>query len=576
MPADVAGYIPLVIYNGTQNYNANEIFFFVPTNSFAQILQLTENMDGHFLAAPVTPTPTSGMQSTYFSNYYAKSLADIESLGGGYYAFYIPNNVAQAASRIYFSVGEQLNWWITSAGQLQQLDNVYELTNPTYYKFFDKIEYTVANPTGSYRLIMNSTIVDFYGLPLSFYINYDKQDAPMGPTTSYTGLSPTIPRETVFHTYANSLTSIPGNGAGTWGNLLCTYTSPNGSTSNVRLNASNAAIKQSTPVNIVFPTNYLQSNPWSSCQWLTSLWSNAQNNAYYQQPANALTIGLSLSLSSEGTATGTVNSAGDFVFTINSDNVSRQGGKITFPRPTSAKAFFTGAVNDCVPQPIITAPAIAQDALIIWQIFSSAFNAGFLPVGPTSQMAPLNQDMIRTLGMSGTNYYINSTALCTGPWYDFFSGVLYGMGTGNYTEYYTSPFTDVLNISGVITVVDVNDALPKVFITVGSMTGSTAPNPFDDSNMYIVKCIGVGSGASATLNGMPFGLGNQYTLSGSSISLSVTYSSGPYAAASPWVVQVAPSIPLVDPVIPGAPTLSLDSTTSPPTLNITIGGAPSS
>jgi hypothetical protein len=417
-------------------------------------------------------------------------------------------------------------------------------------------------------------------LPLSFYINYDKQDAPTGPTTSYTGLSPTIPRETVFNTYTSSLTSIPGNGSGTWSNLVCTYTSPNGSTSNLRINASNVAIGVTTPTNLAFPSNYLQSNPWSSCQWLDQVWSNATNTAFYQNHTNPLqnnplTIGLSLSLSSSGTATGLVNSAGEFTFTINSDSTSYPGS-ITFGRPVSEKAFFTGALTDCNPQPVLSGGATNTDALILWQIFSSAFNAGFHPtLSPvTTTSAPLNQDYIRALSAS---YYTSSNQLCIGPWYDFYSGVLYGLRTGNYLQYYTSPFTDVLGISGTITVVNSPVALPEVFLTLGSLTGTTLPDPYTDTNTYTVKCGGVGSGTTATLNGQPFANGDSYNLTGSSISLSVSFASGPYAAAGPWVMQIAPSIPLANPTIPGGqPTMTLDTSTSPyPTVTITLNAPPS-
>lgn len=576
-PVAVSGYTPIVIYNGSQTIPDDQVFFATSVNSFAQVLQLTLS-GGHYLGAPVTPTPTPGNQATYFLDEYGNNLTEIESLGNGYYVFYLPQQTTMTACRLYISVGSSLNWWINSSGQLQQLDNVYDQSNPSYYTLFDKVEFTVDDvPFGTgtaYELVINATMVDFYGLPLSFYVNYNNQQAPLGPTTSYAGLSPTIPRETVFNTYASNLSTIPGSGSSTWSNLTCSYTSPGGSSSRLRLNASNAAIKQPTPTNIVFPTDYLQTNPSSSCQWLNTVWSNPSNNAFYQTSQNhPLTVGLTLSLSSEGTATGTVNSAGDFIFTVNSDS-SSYPGTITFPRPTSAKAFFTGAIADYTPAASWSGNATATDALILWQIFSSAFNAGFHPVFNSTTTAPLNQDYIRNLSAS---YYTNNANLCVGPWYDFYSEVLYDhLGTGNYTQYYTSPFTDVLGISGTVTVVNAPAALPTVYITLGSLEGTTLPTPFEDTNTYNVHCVGVGANTTAMLNGMSFTAGTTIpNLTGSSISLALTFTSGAYAAASPWVMQIAPSIPMASPLTPaGEITMSLDSSTTPPTLNITLGGAP--
>ncbi|MES2273774.1 MAG: hypothetical protein V4487_06245, partial [Chlamydiota bacterium] len=150
------------------------------------------------------------------------------------------------------------------------------------------------------------------------------------------------------------------------------------------------------------------------------------------------------------------------------------------------------------------------------------------------------------------------------------------LGTGNYTQYYTSPFTDVLGISGTITVVDAPAALPEVFVTLGSLEGTILPEPFDDSNLYNVHCVGVGANTTATLNGMPFTSGTTYNnLVGSMITLSLTFTAGDYAAASPWDMRVAPSIPMASPITPaGTILMSLDHSTLPPTLNITLGGAP--
>lgn len=570
-PASVAGYTPFVVYNGSQTIPDDQVYLVIVANSFADAIQFTYSAP-HYLGAPVSAVPTSGDQATFFLSYYGKNLTQLESLGSGYYVFYLPQQTTMLASRIYFSVKSPLQWWITSTGGIQQLDNVYTQSNPTYYSLFDKVEFTVDDVAfdggSAYELVMNSTLVDFYGLPLSFYIGYNNQVSPTGATVNYTGLSPTIPRETVFNTYATSLSSIPGYGVGTWANLICTYTSPNGSKSNLRLNASNAAIKQTTPTDIVFPQNYLQNDVWSSCDWLDQIWSNVTNTAYYN--THPLTIGLSLSLSSAGSATGQVNAAGEFVFNVNPDSTAYPGS-VTFPRPTSAEAFFTGAIANYVPPSSMSGGVTDTEALVLWQNFSSAFNAGFQPSPGVTLM---NQDYIRS---RANEYYTNNGNLCVGPWYDFYSGVLYNqLGTGHYREYYTSPFTDVLGISGVITVVDAPASTPEVFITLGSLEGTTLPNPFDDSNVYDVYCVGVGAGSTAAVNGMPFTTGTKLSgLTGSSINMSITFGSGSYAAASPWEVQIAPSIPLASPIIPGGgPTFTLDTTTSPPTLNVQIGAPP--
>jgi len=595
-PDLVYGYLPITIYNGTTSAVVNgveqpitdsQIYILVQTNAGANVLQFTADASGRMLGSQITTVPTPGNAASYYSSFYSYALSSFPSTVDNFYTLYIPSNLIQIGSRIYFSLINPINWLVNpNTNTITSMDDSFSTTDNTYYTLYDKVEYTVTLVTNAitpfWQLVMNSTMVDYYCLPLSFYINYQANSLP---TTSYTGLSPSFSRQDVFSTYQNTLATLPGSGANTWSTLYTSYIPIGGSSVNLRIASANSGALKPTENTPLFPNNYLTANPNSTCQWFTSLWTNNSPPpaAYYNASGanNTITLDLSNAGANSGTATGQVDGSGNFVFNINSGRWA--GGVVTFQPPQTIAPFFSGSYTDYVnptnnaPLWSITAPATTDTIKAVWQIFSCAFSVGLLPP-PTTIGTPTNPLTKAWLQSQVANYFGSNTNLCTGPWFNFYSQVLHqGLVETPYLYYYTAPYDDFLGIDGTITVDDtqVSNSAANVNITLGDMTNSTIPNILSDSTIYNVSFSLYPPGVTTvTFNGatVPTSGGPMGTASGSSMTMTIQYNTGTYSTSPPttFTTQISPTTGTLSPILPGGANIVLSGNN----LTVYIGAAP--
>ena len=580
----ITGYFPVTVINGTNTTPDSQIYLFITTTESPYLGVMQFSLSGsRYLGEPVTATSTYGTYTSATAYSYPLSSFEVASPTGR--TFYLPNEVTMLSSRMYFSVGEPLNLFIPPNGDVPT-PTISTPSDFAYYQLWDKIEFdsqSVPFGTGggdAYALDMNVTLVDFYGLPLSFFIDYNNQVAPTGATTNYTGIDPAYSRQDVLTTYAGHQAALPGGGSGTWSTLPLIYTAPNGTTSYLRLYATNYAAGASSATNplvTIFPANYLSNNPYSTCQWLNSVWGPA-SSAFYQN--NSLYIDMTVVGPSAGFAKseGIGSAPYSLIFTLSHDSDLGPDTTITFPFPTTVAPFYTGDLNSWQPAITYQVPGASatEAAGAILEVMGGAFAVGFFPTASTKNKK-LSQDSVQAA--SGA-YFTNNPLLCEGPWFDLYSKALLSLKDTAYQKYYTFPYADFTDTNGSITVVDSPAALPVVYITIASLTGGitgTAPI-FADSNLYSVSIaphnfhlLDATFGTSPTASDNPAldPLGSLFIgVTGGSMYLGVKYLSGPNQTGEYWTTHIAPSIPLFDPELPQGGAMSL---TGGPLLIITIG-----
>lgn len=590
----VAEYVPVTIYNGTtsaivngkaQPITGDQIYIFIQTNGGSKVLQFTSDGQGHMLGAPITAAPVPANAASFYTAYYSYPLSAFPSSAANFYTFYLPSDIELPSSRIYFSLVNPLNWLVNpTTGAIGSQDDSFVTSDNTYYTLYDKIEFTVTHASLPYwQLVMNSTMVDYYCLPLSFYINYESNAVN---TTSYTGLSPSFSCQSVFTTYKNALKTLPGLGAGTWDTLYKVFTPLSSSPINLRIASANTGALKPTNNTPLFPMNYLTANPNTTCQWFTSLWTNntPPPPAYYNINGanNSITIDLTNAGPNAGTAVGQVDINGNFVFTLNSDS-QWYPGTVTFQPPVTIAPFFSGAFTDYVNPSnnanlwSISGGANTDTITAVWQIFSCAFSVGLLP--PTSPIGTPSSPLTKAwLQSQVANFFKSNANLCDGPWFNFYSQVLHTqLKAAPYVDYYTAPFDDYLGLDGTITVNDMTGANvgASVNVTVGDMTNCVIPNILvDDTTYNVTFALLQPHVTNVTFNGtaVPSGGGSMGTATGSNMTVALQYTSGSYdtSPATTFTAQISPFTQTMTPKLPGGSNIVLSGNN----LTIYLGDAP--
>ena len=547
-----------------------EIYILILTNTLTNIITFT-NVNGQLLGSNASP-PASTYVSASGSGTYP--LHFFLNPATGAYTFYLPSTATLNSSRIYYSVGQPLDWFVNAGGAI--LVPPQDFADPSqdgYYTLFDKQEFTMdAND----RLAMNPTLVDYYGLPLSFSISYmDYSQQPVVPAVAYAGLPPALLSTAIFTNYGAAVATLPTSPcSGTqprWGGLSLAYTPPSGSSGPLRILSPYSGVQTNSPLltNPLFPIDYFLTNNYTNCDWLTTVWYNSSNNALYQLAP--LYIDLSTAGPTYGVASGQVDGSGNFNFTALTG--AGTGSTLVLPLPTSSRAFFTATLSDYIPAATMTGDPNVATA--IWQGLSAAVISGIIPLSGTSQTNPLSQTYIR----QQTLFANNAGLSCIGPWYDFYSGTLIGMKSSPYLKFYTTPYGDYLGTDGTVTVTNIANAQASVTVTIGNMSTIPIPNPFNDTNTYTVVFTPLAASATATFGANPdYALnpavpsgGHTYsTVAGSTMYLGITYNSGPYAGQV-WGTHIIPSAPALKPVLPIPSTISLSGGVGG-TLTITVGG----
>lgn len=579
----VAGYIPITIYNGTTSAIVNgvaqpitdsQIYVLALTNGNANVMQFTSDGNGHMLGSTMVPVPTQGNPSTYYTSNYSYPLSAFPSASAGFYTLYIPVNTELPSSRIYFSLVNPIDWFITSTGGIMSQDGNFVTSTDSYYTLYDKVEFTVTHVNLPWwQLVMNSTMVDYYCLPLSFYVN---EIVSGTNTTLYTGLSPAYSRQNVFATYNTNLAILPNSGAGTWTSLYSAYTPVNTTTPvNLRIASANTGALKPTYNTSIFPKDYLTNNPNSSCEWYTSLWTQYYN---VNSGNHTIVVDLSNAGAGAGTATGQVDGSGNFVFTINNSTLWPSPSSVTFQPPQTVAPFFSGSYTDYVnptnAAPLYSSSGNANGGALeaVWQIFSCAFNVGFVP--PPSGVGTVSNPLTKSY-MQGqvANFFQNNPALCPGPWYNFYSQVLHTqLKQSPYVNYYTAPFDDYLGIDGTIFVNDttgVNQGA-NVNVTLGDMTNSVIPNILNDSTIYNVVLSLPAHVSNVTFNGTAVtSSGPVGQAAGSNMTITLQYPTGPYVNTT-FTAKVSPSTATTVPLLPYPANIVLSGNT----VTVYLGGSP--
>lgn len=593
-PDSLTNFLPIVIVNNS-GLGANEVYVTVLVNSLTQYLEfaniaLGDDVDPHYLGFITDFTPTTYLSSTD-SPAYSYPLSSFENIGGNEYVFYIPNTgntstrpeTVMKSSRIFISLKQPLTYFIDSTGSLQ-VPSEFDAKNDNYYVLNDKVEFDLGS-NGLNRLNLNLTGVDFFGLPLNVKAQYNfLYGDSYYEVCAVTGMPTTVSFYDVFNGYASAIASLESPFNTYWGNLVATYTNPPGATepgnADLRIFAPATAMgstqSQSNPTPVSFPTNYFLNSSCSpaGCTWFNAVWQGTTisgTTAFYQQKPTPYLILSADTDAGTGYATGSAFADGSFRFTIKGTGSTPnpdKGATITFPKPTSSKAFFTGAVSDYEP-PIVSGASAATNAQVL-KGFATSIIAGFFPLNcKANPSITIDKDYLQS---HSSSYFQNNAILTQAlsgcscvdnvPWYDFYSRTLLTIGTPNL--FYTSAYSDYLGTDGTIVITSLNehnaDAIVKVYLGDCS-TDVVMPEPYSDTTNYTVT-IGiprnadltalatVGYGTSRTGPFTPYTSGT-FSSSGAELYVQVTYTSGIYNGQT-FVSQVAPSVEVFHPILPGA------------------------
>lgn len=570
IPTQLDGYLPFTFVNNS-GLPASEIYIAVVVNSNRQYLSFGGSP--HKLATIANFTPI-----TYISNpIYTHALSDFENTGPNEYTFYVPNDGGlpgaqlMQSSRILISLKQPLTYFINNLGVLQIHADVIA-TDDNYYILNDKIEFDIGSNNLN-RINLNLTWVDFFGLPMLIRATYNYlKGTDYILSCATTGLPSSVGLSDVFTQYDSALDSLVPPFNGIWKGLQATYTNPSsiGSTlCNLRIFAPATAMgstqQQTNPSKVFFPTNYFLntiSSP-AGCTWFNAVWdgeTSSGKQAFYKvrKPTTAYLVLDATTSPKEATATGFEDDSGTFNFTIS--GLPDNGRIIQFPKPTTSKAFFTGAASDYEPK-IIPNGASAATVSQILKVFATSIIAGFFPINCQPNMIRINSDYVQA---HSSQYFQNNPILtsmldppcpCVGnvPWYDFYSRAMLTIGTPNL--FYTSAYSDFLGTDGTIVIINLRDHNQNARITIDlndMTTGVNFPDPYADTTLFnitvnepqTVSKVEFSTSASGPWVAVP------PSATGDKFFLRVQYSTGPYAGPPGYITQIAPSVRAFHPILP--------------------------
>ncbi len=585
-PTTISGYLPITFTNDT-GLSADDIYVVALVNSSTQYLSFSGVTNK--LATISNFTPTTYLSTSQYSN----PLSFFET-DPGVYTFYIPNdgntsvpgsNVMKS-SRILISLQEPLTYFINNNSVLQ-FPSEFNATNDNYYVLNDKVEYDLGS-NGLNRLNLNLTGVDFFGLPLLVQADYKFLfGVTFTNACGVTGMPSGVALSDVFTQYSTALSSLSSPFDGYWTGLVATYTNPaaaGGALCNLRIFAPATAMSstqtQTNPSKVSFPVNYFLASVSSpeACTWFNAVWkgkTQSGKQAFYEhkKPKPYLVLDATTAAGA-ATAKGHEVDDGSFRFVISGG--ADAGKTVTFPLPTTSKAFFTGAVSDY--QPAISSDASAASQSQLLKVFATSIISGIIPIDCKPDKTVISGAYAQA---HSSEYFANNatlTSALTGcscvanvPWYDFYSRTLLTIGTPNL--FYTSAYSDFLGTDGTIAIVNLDSDNSDATITItisDCSTGINFPDPYSDTNTYNIT-VGIPSNATvqfSTSEGGSFGAIPSMA-AGDAFFLEVTYNSGTYQGLS-FVTQIAPSAQVFHPVLPGEGAIT--TTGSDTTVN--IGASP--
>ncbi|MCB1106591.1 MAG: hypothetical protein KDK76_00675 [Chlamydiia bacterium] len=584
-PTQRDGYLPITFVNNS-NVAASEIFITILVNSSKQYLSFGGG-------TPKLATISNFTPSTYISaSEYSYPLSSFEMIAADTYTFYIPNDgnngdpntQVMTSSRILISLKEPLTYFINNVGVLQ-FPPEFDANNDNYYILNDKIEFDLGSNALN-RLNLNLTGVDFFGLPLLVQANYKFfYGTSYTDACGVTGMPSSVRLTDVFSQYESALSSLPSPFDTHWRGLVAKYTNPSGTLAHLRIFAPATAMgstqTQTNPTKVSFPTDYFLSSSTTpdTCSWFNAVWSGETESgeqAFYEnrKPTPYLVLDATTKAGA-ATAKGYEVEDGSFRFVISGGKDAN--GTLIFPKPTSSKAFFTGAVSDYEPAISGSASAATQDQ--VFKVFATSIISGFFPIN-CQYPAPITINNTYVQSRS-SDYFKNneiltealSGCLCVSniPWYDFYSRTLLTIGTPNL--FYTSAYSDFLGTDGTLVIVNPNTDNKEATLTVNigdCTTGINFPDPYSDTATYTITVnipsdvtVQFGTSASGPFGSIPA------TAAGNAFFLQVTYNSGIYQGQT-FVTQIAPLAQIYHPILPGQGVIINSGTTT----TINIGASP--
>lgn len=610
-PSDPPAYIesnngrfPIVFVNNTLQAASN-IYVMFDVNSSTQTLR--QNIPGTGMVHAVDWAATVGAAPEYTGDQSAIQLSALDIVSSpGRYVVHIPNDVRLNSSRLFISINNPLQYFVPPGPVplTPTFTTESDTTSGNYYILQDKIEFSLNPGTSTYDLNMNLTAVDFFGLSMLVQGEYHTS-AGSSLTYSSTGMS-SLSRATVFSEFLTAVSGLESPFNTTWSKLAVTYTNPaaaGGGSCNLYIFAPATVMglsqTLSNPTPTTFPTDYFLNTTLvsSGCSWFSAVWKGATLNgtqAYFSDSSHQLFVDATTS-SGAATAIGKetptlVNGVMDYnAFQFKVTGGPDSGKTITFPTPTTSKAFFTGAASDYQPAVITTASLATQEQIL--KIFSSLIIAGLMPLSGSPPIF-LNQTNVDTNYSS--QYFQNNTLLTNAlntslcgcknyPWYDFYSKTLIGIASPS--PFYASAYTDFLGLSGDFTIYDVGDGGingpgtgAAVVVTLNVV--GTVPSPFEDTTLYDIEIFppsgsgagGITAAAYSTNNGgawtsltvgspTPVPIGTHSASQGILLRATYTTPNGTY------ITQIAPAEEMFWPPMPSSPVIA----TTGATTTITFG-----
>lgn len=394
-------------------------------------------------------TPTASTSSTTYS--YA--LGTLEAAHDGAYDLYLP----ACSGRVYFSIGAPLQLGIVAGDPVTITDPLCaDPTDPNYQVIYDKIQFNwnpeVYDPPIEATAAINTTAVDYFGLPLSLTMN--------GITVGVTQPLATM-QKILLEGNASSTPPQPGLDAaayaGSWGMLP--------------VQGSNGTV-----VRVLSPATSPSSTSDFLAGYIQSVWDH-YGPAKDPKKANTLTIDVWIPGGAEnGSYVGSVNADGDFVFT-NTDVTPAV--TVSLPMPETSTIFACSGPGGWVP-----GGGTAQGVIV--SAVTAAMNVGILPVGNATV---LDNQFASLSGLPA--YYANT--LNGQPAYNLYAALLHSGGD----QIYAFAFDNVAGQSGQLMGAPDNVATVKL----ESLAGVTPPALTSDATFDVTLVAGAGGSGSVVYDG---------------------------------------------------------------------------
>lgn len=393
-------------------------------------------------------------------SHYSYKLADFPQ-DNGKHKVYLPK---VASGRIYFSLGYPMDMFVDSNSHKIIDPDGFKPRDSNYYTLYDKVEFSYTD-AGTW---INPTAVDFFSIPLSI------EQAGSLPETK-AGLSEK--RTTIIDTIQNVFAANDKTQAKAWNSLFLNYSDDKKPSTLLRFMAPGKAMVKDVPGTQPFDPNYLANTQTYGFNYIDTLWD------YYTRNSVVINCSEIRSFFPLDNYIFTGRVVGDqFVFTNQTGSYQE-----TIDKPKESRVFFAGAG---IP---FNAPNNTPKAVIVRQL-TSAFEVGLLPA-KDSQLIDANYFKDTRGSFYQNNPLLPQTA--QGPWYDLYSKALHSFGQEQ--PIYTFAYDDALGQDG--TLHDPNGTNPSpAVITVGDMSGSTIPNPYQDDTVYTVTPI-IGENTEVIYNG---------------------------------------------------------------------------